>query len=220
MYKCICGREFDNKQAYNSHQGRCKVNRESKGREVIDTFNKHNKNNGCWNKGLTKATDIRLKRSGELYSKKVKNGEIIPSFKGKKHTKETKKKMSDTAKRQVKEGTHFVYADLKRRNTPSYPEQWLMKVIENNVQNKEYIREYKFHTFSLDFAWLNSNGYKKCIEMDGRFHEFSEVQKDCDRRKDALLKEEGWLELRLNWSWVCNNSKEAIQKVIDFIDNT
>lgn len=56
--------------------------------------------------------------------------------------------------------------------------------------------------------------------MDGRFHEFSEVQQDCDRRKDALLKEEGWLELRLPWSWVCNNSKEAIKKVIDFIDNT
>ena len=220
MYKCICGREFTKSQSYNAHQGRCKINRESKGREVIDTFNKQNKNNGCWNKGLTKDTDIRVKRGGELYSQRVKSGEIIPSFKGKHHTEDTKKRMSEKAKQNVADGKHFVYADLKRRSGPSRPEQWLIDVIANNVKDKNYIREYRFHTFSLDFAWLDSNGYKKCIEMDGRFHEISEIQKDCDKRKDALLKEEGWLELRLNWKWVCNNSRDAVQKVIDFIDNT
>lgn len=107
LYKCICGREFDNKQSYNSHQGRCKINRESKGKEVIDTFNKHNKHNSFWNKGLTKDTDLRIKNAGELYSQRVKNGEIIPSFRDRHHTNETKKKMSETAKQQVKEGKTF-----------------------------------------------------------------------------------------------------------------
>ena len=218
MYTCICGREFEKRQSYNAHQGRCKINRESKGKPVIDTLNRDNKNHGCWNKGLTKYTDERVKKCGETFSERVKTGEIIPSFTGRKHTEETKRKMSETAKKQVAEGKHFVYADLKRTGEPSRPEKWLMEVVQNHVEDKNYIREYRFHTFSLDFAWLNSHGHKKCIEMDGRLHEISEIQKDCDKRKDKLLAEEGWLELRLNWTWVCNNSKEAVKKVIKFID--
>lgn len=219
MYKCVCGREFNNHQSYNAHQGRCKINRDSKGKNVVDTFNKNNKHNAPWNKGLSKEIDIRVKKYGETYTNRIKEGVITPAFKGKTHTPDTKQKMSESAKKNVLNGTHFVYSDLKKRSTPSRPEQWLIDVVKNHLKNKNYIREYKFYTFSLDFVWLDSNGYKKCIEMDGRFHEISEIQKDCDRRKDALLKEEGWLELRLNWSWVCNNSKEAVQKVIDFIDN-
>jgi hypothetical protein len=47
-----------------------------------------------WNKGLTKDTDIRVKKSGETYSKKCKSGEIPNPFKNKKHTKLSCEKMS------------------------------------------------------------------------------------------------------------------------------
>ena len=89
-----------------------------------------------------------------------------------------------------------------------------MKVIENEKLNSNYIREYKFHTFSLDFAWEDD---KKVIEMDGRFHKISKYQQDCDKRKDALLKEEGWDELRIDWEYCCNNTKEVIKQIKEFI---
>lgn len=50
--------------------------------------------NQIWNKGLTKEIDNRIKKASETLRSRYKNGEIIPSFLGKKHTAETKEKMS------------------------------------------------------------------------------------------------------------------------------
>lgn len=47
----------------------------------------------AWNKGLTKETDNRVKKGGETFKNKLKNGEIKSTWKGKKHTKETKIKI-------------------------------------------------------------------------------------------------------------------------------
>ena len=134
--------------------------------------------------------------------------------KGKPLSDECKLKMSNTMKKRHQLGLACTLSDLRRKEKPSYPEQWLMKVIENENLNKNYIREYKFHTFSLDFVWLSD---KKVIEMDGRFHKISEYQKDCDRRKDNLLKEEGWKELRIDWEYCCNNTQEIIKQIKEFI---
>lgn len=134
--------------------------------------------------------------------------------KGIKQSNEFKRKHSEIMKERHRLGLACTLSDLRRKENPSYPEQWLMKLIENENLNKNYIREYKFYTFSLDFVWLNN---KKVIEMDGRFHKISEYQKDCDKRKDELLKNEGWEELRIDWEYCCNNTKEVIQKIKDFI---
>ena len=151
-----------------------------------------------------------------LHEKHCKdNPNRVHSFNyGIKMSDEFKKAKSDAMKRAHKEGRAFTFADLKRRSEPSYPEQWLMNVIKNENLNSDYVREYKFHTFSLDFAWVDN---KKVIEMDGRLHKISEYQQDCDKRKDALLKEEGWDELRIDWEYCCNNTKEVIQQIKDFI---
>lgn len=53
--------------------------------------------------------------------------------------------------------------------------------------------------------------------MDGRFHKISEYQKDCDRRKDELLKSEGYEELRIDWEYCFKHPKEIIQKIKEFI---
>ncbi len=47
-----------------------------------------------WNKGLTKKTDERIKKISETYKKNIKDGIIIPSFLGKTHSKETREKIS------------------------------------------------------------------------------------------------------------------------------
>ena len=53
--------------------------------------------------------------------------------------------------------------------------------------------------------------------MDGRLHKISEYQIDCDKRKDALLKEEGYDELRIDWEYCFNNPKEVIKQIKLFI---
>ena len=133
---------------------------------------------------------------------------------GSKMSDNQKQKLSKIMKEKHKLGLAPTLSDLRRKCKPSYPEQWLIKLILNENLNSNYIREYKFHTFSLDFVWLES---KKVIEMDGRFHKISEYQKDCDKRKDQLLKNEGWTELRIDWEYCCNNTKEVIEQIKNFI---
>lgn len=145
---------------------------------------------------------------------KYNPNKVDRSNKGKKFSDEFKRKHSEIMKYKHKLGIAPTLSDLRKKETPSYPEQWLMKVIENERLNDNYIREYKFHTFSLDFAWVDS---KKVIEMDGRFHKTSQYQKDCDMRKDLLLKQEGWDELRIDWEYCCNNTLKVIDIIKKFL---
>jgi very-short-patch-repair endonuclease len=46
----------------------------------------------------------------------------------------------------------------------SYPEKWFMCVIKNEFKDKNFVREYPFIKYSLDFAWPHK---KICIEIDG-----------------------------------------------------
>jgi very-short-patch-repair endonuclease len=113
------------------------------------------------------------------------------------------------------EGRAHNIGECRWNNKPSYPEQWFMNVIENEFTNKEYIREFPFHKYSLDFAWVK---FKKCIEIDGEQHYRDKAQMIRDKAKDKLLKEEGWKALRLDWRWVYNNTKDAIKLAKEFIE--
>lgn len=61
MYTCVCGKIFIGSQSYNAHQGRCSMNRESKGKQLPKCGFLYRKK--PWNKGLTKDSDIRVQRN-------------------------------------------------------------------------------------------------------------------------------------------------------------
>ena len=124
------------------------------------------------------------------------------------------KHQSEIMKERHKNGTASTLSQLRSKEKPSYPEEWLMKVIKNENIDSNYLREQPFHTFSLDFYWPDK---KKVIEIDGRFHKISEYQKDCDKRKDKLLKEEGYLEMRIDWEYCFKHTKETIKQIKEFI---
>jgi hypothetical protein len=56
-------------------------------------WNKNNENRVAWNKGLDKS-DPRVEASSNTLRERVLNGDIIPYWRGKKHKKETKDKIS------------------------------------------------------------------------------------------------------------------------------
>lgn len=115
------------------------------------------------------------------------------------------------------EGRAHNIGESRWNNEPSYPEKWFMKVVQNEFEDKDFIREYPFHRFALDFAWVHK---KKCIEIDGEQHGRFEEYKQRDRVKDSCLREEGWEVLRLPWKDVFNNPKKYIKISKDFIDGS
>ena len=168
----------------------------------------------AWNKGLTKETNDSLKKAGETYRKRIKEGKIKPSFLGKHISEETKEKISNSMKKAHKEGRAWNIGKSRWNNKPSYPEEFFMKTIKNEFDDKNYIREYSLNIYSLDFAWPNK---KLCIEIDGQQHERFKDYKERDIRKDKYLLENGWKVLRIKWIDFYNNPKYWIKKANNFI---
>lgn len=168
-----------------------------------------------WNKGLTKETDPRIKKGAETFSKRYKEGKIVPSFLGKHFTEEQRKKISNSMKKAHAEGRAHNIGTCRWNNKPSYPEEFFMKVIENEFTDKNYQREMPFIKYSLDFAWPHK---KKVIEIDGEQHERFEEYRLRDQQKDELLKEHGWEVLRIKWKDMMANTKIWIKISKEFIN--
>ena len=170
----------------------------------------------AWNKGLTKETDPRLEQAGKTYSARCKSGEIIPSQKGKPLSEEHKNNVSKGMKKAHAEGRAWNIGMSRWNNEPSYPEKFFMKVIEKEINDKNYIHEYPCIKYSIDFAWADK---KLAIEIDGEQHQRFEEYRERDKRKDKALAEEGWQVLRIAWKDMFADTKYWISVAKDFIDN-
>lgn len=165
--------------------------------------------NSAWNKGKTKDTDVRVKAYAEKASKTLKGRP------GRPHSSESLEKIRSSMKKAHAEGRAHNIGHSRWNNEPSWPEKWFMKVIENEFKDRDYKREHPFSKYSLDFVWLHK---KKVIEIDGEQHDRFPEQKARDIAKDALLVQHGYEVLRLRWKDICENTKEYVQQMKEFID--
>ena len=114
--------------------------------------------------------------------------------------------------RRLKEGTYPTLGKNFKGRPKSYPEQWFESVIDKRFENKNYIAEYPFGIYSLDFAWPE---IKKCIEIDGGTHENT---RESDAKRDAWLLEQGWQTLRIEWKECVKDKEQFIQTALYFIE--
>ena len=134
-YICqFCKKCCKNKMSLSQHIRFCKDNPE----HIDSPFREYNIKHTAWNKGLTEETDKRLKRKGETLRKKFKNGEIIPFWKNKQHSDETKQKISESMKRAQKEGRAYNIGQSRWNNEHSRPEKWLINVLKNEFNQTKY----------------------------------------------------------------------------------
>lgn len=211
MFNCkFCDSERKNKNSLVQHQIRCPKNPDkmdsSNALKAMNNCNRTNPKNQ-----YTKAKKLGLpvpKMSDETKKK------IAKSKTGLKHTDETKKKLSEWMKKAHEEGRAHNIGSSRWNNEPSYPEQFFMKVIENEFDDKDYVREYGLGIYSLDFAWEHK---KKCIEIDGDQHQRFEEYKARDERKNLLIQEEGWDVLRIVWKDMFNDPKKFIKIAKEYV---
>lgn len=96
---CIfCGKSFSTRNGLCTHERQCKQNPDRQQLEYagIAEYNAKRKAGEVtvWNKGLTKETDERLAARGKALSERYKSGELKFYWEGRKHSEETKAKLS------------------------------------------------------------------------------------------------------------------------------
>lgn len=218
----FCNREFGTKNACNSHRGKCKQNPNAKDSFRSEAWYASMKYDHAKIVNATKKTYF-CEFCGKSWMT-TKSGFSLHNFLckenpnkeqhcwcGKKHSSETKKKISDGAKKAHEEGRGHTW--VHRIDCPSYAEKWLYGFLDS--RNIIYEKEKSYKGFFLDVVVGN-----KVIEIDGEQHYNAEKfpeQIERDKRKDDLLKEDGFKELRLRWSWVQSNKDGAITLLEEFL---
>lgn len=206
MYNCcFCERKFTTKPGLGNHKRSCNLNPDRNPKKYSKPI---------WNKGLTKETSESIRKGSEKYKENLKAGKFLPSFTGRTLTEEHKQKISVAMKEAHNNGTAWNIGMSRWNNTPSYPEIFFAKVIENEFSDKEYLSEFNVGIFSIDFAWVNK---KKAIEIDGEQHyRFKEII-ERDKRKNKYLELNGWEIHRIRWKDLYANSKFHIKEAKQFI---
>lgn len=89
LYRCECGKEFNNYQSLNAHFSHCLIHKEKTNQELKLKRNSKGKMLG-WDKFSDIELSLIHKKSGITLSQNIKNGITIPSFLGKHLTDEQK----------------------------------------------------------------------------------------------------------------------------------
>lgn len=217
MYICkICNKEFEKKQAYAAHVGS-----HNRG----ESYKKNRRKNPIKNKDLHEC-----KYCGEKYdsgvalgghtgsciknpTRHIKAEKTKDSFKGKKHSNESKRKMSASMKKAHREGRAWNIGQSRWNNAKSWPEKFFSKFLDN--ENIKYKNEYSVGLYSIDFALEN----KIAIEIDGKQHFEDDLVIKRDKKKNKKLKEENWKVLRIKWTVLFNDTKNTLEEVLKFIDD-
>ena len=116
--------------------------------------------------------------------------------KGRKHTQETKEKLSKIRKEFLAENPEMVPYKLNHySNGPSYPEIYWKGILD--AHNINYVEEYPVSFYSLDFAIIDR---KIDLEIDGSQHYLDERIIESDKQRTKYLESFGWTVIRINWS--------------------
>jgi|APSaa5957512535_1039671.scaffolds.fasta_scaffold14613_6 very-short-patch-repair endonuclease len=200
----FCNSEKKNQNSLRNHERYCKKNPDRR-----DMSGKNNPHYG--------------KRGGNQYTKHGKKWVVKDSTRKKlseaakkqKITKETRDKISSSMKKAHEDGRAWNIGKSRWNNRPSWPEQFFMDVIENEFIDKKYIREFPVSIYSCDFAWPHK---KKCIEIDGQQHQRFDEVIERDKRKNKVLKKEGWDLMRISWKDFYTDTKKWIKLSKEFIE--
>ena len=114
---------------------------------------------------------------------------------GNKLSDETKKKISESRKKYLKENPDKVPYLLNHSRKESYPEKYFTNIFDKN--NLKYDKSYRIGLYELDFSITNK---KIDIEIDGDQHYLDKKIVESDKRRNKFLKNKGWDIIRIKWS--------------------
>lgn len=207
-----CGKEYS-KKGINTHFWR---NHTEEGKQFNPNKGYQKGIRKAWNKGLTKETDERVRKYGETFRKNLESGELKNWWVNRKHTKETKKKISESRRNFLLGNPDKVPYKLNHSSKQSFPEKFFETVFINNGIIFE--KEFYANGYWLDFCF-NKVFY---IEIDGEQHYLDKRIIEHDNVRTTKLMELGFKCIeRVRWSEFQkldkDGQKEFINTLVDKI---
>lgn len=139
--------------------------------------------------------------------------------KGRKHSEETKQKISQRRIDFLRENPDMVPYKLNHYSKGrSYPEEYWKAVLDTN--GILYTEQYQVGPYQLDFAIVNNLTVKIDLEIDGEQHHLDERVVASDKRRNEYLENLGWKIVRVRWSEYQKlvDKKTFIEYIIQEID--
>lgn len=127
--------------------------------------------------------------------KKNKSEKLSIIGKNKKHSEETKKKLSEIRINFLKQNPDKVPYKLNHSSKESYPEKYFTELFEN--EGFGVSKKLQIGLYELDFYIPNK---KIDIEIDGSQHYTDSKIVESDKRRTAFLESEGWDVIRIDWA--------------------
>lgn len=162
--------------------------------------------------GYTKA-----RREGtEVFSlSQESRDKISNASKGRTHSEETKQKISERRREFLAanpDKSPYLISHYTRGR--SYAQQYWKDVFDTH--QIQYSEEYPVGLYHLDFAIVDR---KIDIEVDGEQHYSDPRIVESDKRRNAVLEEQGWTVIRIRWSEYqkTENKQEFVQCILDKI---
>lgn len=153
-----------------------------------DTLKKFQISKSCFYKGVNLGFLTKRSRSDS-----VKLG--ISKLPKRKHSEETKRKISEYRKKFIMENPDKVPYRLNHSSKESYPEKYFSELFD-----KEKINIYRYYgvgPYEIDFCIPDK---KIAIEIDGNQHYYDLKIIESDKRKTDYLNKDDWDVIRIKWS--------------------
>ena len=192
-----CGKECKNSNSQQNHELRCKLNFKRILSEGENNPHFGKKGNNQFSKARESGVPVPIS----------KNKGKPSTFKGKKHSEGTKRKISETQKNNYKNKSRWF---IQGRGKRSFAENYFNDIFScfNNIPKNNF----KVDRFWLDFAWVDKKIY---VEIDGEQHYINNdlIQRDKDRGR--ILKNLGWVCIkRIRWSTYKKKDFSSKQNII------
>ena len=204
-YRCICGKEFSDPQAFNGHKSRCEAHLKNKYGEDFTLKPNGNLSNQGWSKGLTRYTDERVlnmsnslkravqkaKAEGRAWSKGIASTEEAEAERKEKISRAMKQKHCGGIRHGSGRGKKGWYKGFYCRST--YELVYVIYNLDHNIdftpctKTYNYVWEDETHKYYPDFELKDGT----IVEIKGYMTDRVKVKFDAikDRPKQLLFRE-------------------------------